>query len=115
VEEIKLEKFISTILHFQCRIKSSIQYTVQYNTIELQGKSDKRELEIANEIKRDQIEDRHLKKNFEQDSTQVAEGARVNGSINLDSLPGRKQLRTIFVDSTNSWKITWRTKKNPRK
>jgi len=25
------------------------------------------------------------------------------------------QLRTIFVDSTNSWKITWRTKKNERK
>jgi len=62
VKEIQVDQFISTILHFQCRIKSSIQYTVQYNTIELQGKSDKRELEIANEIKRDQIEDRHLKK-----------------------------------------------------
>lgn len=105
-----MDEFISTILHFQCRIKSSIQYTVQYNTIELQGKSDKRELEIANEIKRDQIEDRHFKK-FRARQHTSGRGARVNGSVNLDSLPGRKQLRTIFMDSTNSWKITWRTKK----
>ncbi len=37
-ERTKRENSFQPWLHFQCRIKSSIQYTVQYNTIELQGK-----------------------------------------------------------------------------